>query len=57
MSQIHWESCIESVKAIRFQALKIRDALPKIAETSKDPKTKREAKCLAIYELEILNFC
>ncbi|KAL5578404.1 hypothetical protein UlMin_020103 [Ulmus minor] len=44
------------VKAIRFQASKIRDALLELAKVSKDPKIKSESECLAIYELENFEF-
>ena len=56
LSQTRWESRIESVKAIKFQALEIRDALLQLAKTSKDPKTKSEVDCLATYELENFEF-
>ena len=56
MSQTRWESQIESVKAIKFQALEIRDALLQLAKTHQDPKTKSEADCLATYELESFKF-
>ena len=48
--QTRWESWIESVKAIKFQALEVRDALLQFAKTSEDPD------CLATYELESFEF-
>ncbi|KAM4108034.1 hypothetical protein ACB094_03G014700 [Castanea mollissima] len=56
LSQTRWESRIESVKAIKFQILEIRDALLQLAKTSEDPKTKSEADCLATYEIESFEF-
>ena len=44
------------MKAIKFQALEIRSALLQLAKTSKDPKTKSEADCLATYEIESFEF-
>ena len=54
--QTCWESQIESVKAIKFKALEIRDILLQLAKMSEDPKTKSEVDCLATYELESFEF-
>ena len=56
MSQTRWESRIGIVKAIKFQVLEIKNALLQLAKTSKDPKIKSEADCLATYELESFEF-
>ena len=56
LSQTRWESQTESVKAIKFQVLEIRDVLLQLAKISEDPKTKSEAGCLATYEIESFEF-
>ena len=56
LSQSRWECRIESLKAIKFQAPKIRDALVQLSKTSEDPKIKSEAICLATYEMENFEF-
>ncbi|XP_040372930.1 zinc finger MYM-type protein 1-like [Rosa chinensis] len=56
LSQTRWENHVESVKPIRFQARKIRDALIHLAKVSEDPKTKSEAESLAIFEMENFEF-
>ncbi|KAL4626040.1 hypothetical protein ACB092_05G066900 [Castanea dentata] len=56
LSQTRWESRIKNVKAIKFQAPQIRDALLQLAQTSEDPKIKSEADCLVTYEIESFEF-
>jgi hypothetical protein len=55
-SQTRWESRIESLKAIKFQTLQIRDASLQLAKTSDDPKIKSQANCLATYEMKSFEF-
>ncbi|XP_066313482.1 uncharacterized protein [Miscanthus floridulus] len=51
VSATHWESRVESVKAIRFQCTDIREALLQVSDVDNDPKISSEAKGLANNEL------
>ncbi|GKD53529.1 zinc finger MYM-type protein 1 [Tanacetum coccineum] len=50
------ESRVESLKAIRYQLLEIREALLQVAETDNDSKIKSESKSLATNELGDFEF-
>ncbi|KAM0064023.1 putative ribonuclease H-like superfamily [Helianthus debilis subsp. tardiflorus] len=56
LSQTRWESRLESVKANRFQAPELRDALMDLYRDADDLKVKSEAKSLAENELENFEF-
>ena len=55
LSNTRWESHVESVKAIRYQAPQIKEVLLELLKTSDDTKTKSKAESLA-NELENFEF-
>ncbi|XP_028083784.1 zinc finger MYM-type protein 1-like [Camellia sinensis] len=56
LSQTRWESRVESVKAIRYQAPQITDALNHLANLGEPHNTKSEAESLATHEIENFEF-
>nr|GEW09797.1 zinc finger MYM-type protein 1-like [Tanacetum cinerariifolium] len=56
LSIIRWESHVETLKAIRFKLLEIKEALLQVADTDNDFKIKSESKSLATNEVGDFEF-
>jgi hypothetical protein len=56
LSSTRWESRVDSVKAIRFQFVEIKEALQDVAGCDNDPSTSSEAQSLADNEFDDFEF-